>query len=85
MKMKTHKVKVVLYTAGFLVIAGTVGHADTHPYDSIATSIKTAAIGFGCIGLGALLRREKPKKVDAVVEVLQPIGGTYCDNPYRRH
>lgn len=64
MKMKTHKVKVVLYTAGFLVIAGTVG--------------------FGCIGLGALLGREKPKKVDAVVEVLVPRGGEYCENPYQR-
>lgn len=84
MKMKAHKVKVALYTAGFLIIAGTVGHADTHPYDSIVTMIETAAIGFGCIGLGALIGQEKTKKVDAVVEVLVPRGGEYCENPYQR-
>ncbi len=78
------KARAGLYTAGFIMLAGTVGHADTHPYDSIVKTVETAAVGFGCIGLGALLGREKPKKVDAVVEVLVPRGGEYCENPYQR-
>ncbi len=78
------KARAGLYTAGFIMLAGTVGHADTHPYDSIVPMIEMAGIGFVCIGAAMAMSREKAKKVTAVIEVLQPIGGTYCANPYTR-
>ncbi len=78
------KARAGLYTAGFIMLAGTVGHADTHPYDSIVPMIEMAGIGFGCIGAAMALNRKPVKHVDAVVEVLLPVGGTYCANPYTR-
>ncbi len=73
-----------LFIVGGLLLAGTVGNADVNPNASMLEFVTTAISGFGCIGVGALLRREKAKKVTAVIEVLQPIGGTYCANPYTR-
>ena len=73
-----------LFIVGGLLLAGTVGNADVNPNASMIEFVATAISGFGCIGVGALLRREKAKKVTAVIEVLQPIGGTYCANPYSR-
>lgn len=73
-----------LFIIGSLLIAGTVGDADVHPHAPLSEFVATAIGGFGCIGIGALLRREKPTKVTATIEVLTPVGGTYCRNPYRR-
>ncbi len=78
--MKT--LSAISYTAGALLLAGTVGNADAQPYAPITEFIATAAAGFSCIGLGALLGREKAVKVEASIEVLTPVGGTYCRNPY---
>ena len=73
-----------LFIVGGLLLAGTVGNADVNPYAPLSEFFATAMGGFGCIGIGALLRREKPMKVTATIEVLTPVGGTYCRNPYRR-
>ena len=73
-----------LFIVGGLLLAGTVGNVDVNPNASMLEFVATAISGFVCIGVGALLRREKTKKVTAVIEVLQPIGGTYCANPYSR-
>ena len=78
------KARATLYTVGFIMLAGTVGHADTHPYESIVTMMETAAVGFGCIGAAMALNRKQVKHVAAVVEVLRPVGGTYCAIPYTR-
>lgn len=73
-----------LFIVGGLLLAGTAGNADVNPNAPMLEFVATAISGFGCIGVGALLRREKAKKVTAVIEVLRPIGGTYCANPYSR-
>lgn len=76
------KARATLYMAGLIMLAGTVGHADTHPYESIITMLETAAVGCGCIGAAMAMGRKPAKRVDAIVEVLSPVGGTYCRNPY---
>lgn len=73
-----------LFIVGGLLLAGTAGNADVNPNASVLEFVATAIGGFGCIGVGMLLRREPVKRVDAVIEVLTPMGGTYCRNPYRR-
>lgn len=77
-------VKTSLYVVGGLLIAGTAGNADVNPNAPMIEFIETAVAGFVCIGAAMAMSREKTKKVTAVIEVLQPIGGTYCANPYRR-
>lgn len=77
-------VKTSLYIVGGILIAGTAGNADVNPNAPIIEFIETAVAGFACIGAAMAMSREKTKKVTAVIEVLRPIGGTYCANPYRR-
>ena len=77
-------VKTSLYVVGGLLIAGTAGNADVNPNAPMIEFIETAVAGFVCIGAAMTMSREKAKKVTAVIEVLQPIGGTYCANPYNR-
>lgn len=77
-------VKTSLYVVGGLLIAGTAGNADVNPNAPMIEFIETAVAGFVCIGTAMAMSREKAKKVTAVIETLQPIGGTYCANPYRR-
>ena len=80
----TRFVKTSLYVLGGLLIAGTAGNADVNPNAPMIEFIETAVAGFACIGAAMAMSREKSKKVTAVIEVLQPIGGTYCANPYSR-
>ena len=77
-------VKTSLYIVGGLLIAGTAGNADVNPNAPMIEFIETAAAGFACIGAAMAMSHEKAKKVTAVIEVSQPIGGTYCANPYSR-
>ena len=73
-----------LFIVGGLLLAGTAGNADVNPNAPMIEFIETAVAGFACIGTAIAMSREKAKKVTAVIEVLRPIGGTYCANPYSR-
>lgn len=75
-------VKTSLYVVGGLLIAGTAGNADVNPNAPMIEFIETAVAGFVCIGAAMAMSREKAVKVEASIEVLTPVGGTYCRNPY---
>lgn len=77
-------VKTSLYVLGGLLIAGTAGNADVNPNAPMIEFIETAVAGFVCVGAAMAMSRKPAKRVDAIVEVLRPVGGTYCANPYRR-
>lgn len=76
-------VKRILYGTSFLLLAGTAGHIDTHPYASVSDTLLTASLGLLCMLIATRIR-DKHRQVDAVVEVLVPRGGEYCENPYQR-
>lgn len=83
MKLTKMVIKSMLYMTGCLLLAGTAGHIDTHPYAAITDTLLTASLGILFMWIATRIR-DKPKQVDAVVEVLVPRGGEYCENPYRR-
>lgn len=73
-----------LYVIGILLLVGTCGHIDTHPYAPVTDMIATVVLAALAIGAGWLVGRERIEKVTAVVEVLQPVKRHYCRNPYTR-
>lgn len=77
-------ISATLYTAGFLLVAGAVGATDSNPGAPITDFIFTAGTGILAVLVGYVTGRKrfKAKRVDAVIEVLQPVGGQYCHNPY---
>lgn len=78
------KLSISLYTAGFILVAGAAGATDTNPGAPFTEFILTAGAGMLAVLAGYMTghKREKAKKVHAGVEVLQPVGGQYCHNPY---